>query len=1124
MGVGGALAELFVTLKLKDEMSAPLEDAGKKTTGTGQKLKDLAPAAMAAGAALTGIGVVATGLIDNNRAMDASFKTTALSMGVSETSVKDLARGLQSVDSPIEEVAATLDVLARAGMTNVDSMGKTASAFDTLADATGQNADTLTDQMVPAFKALGIPLEEAPGQVDGLATMFRKSNVDIGEFSKIMTKVGPDLGEMGVGLEDVEAIMMSFADRGIQGREATSRFAEAVAASGGSTDGLYKALGMTAEEVAKYSGELKNSEGAAARFAEAQNSSFGVMDQLGFELEKVKQSLGDTLKPFEGVATAALAVGPAMAGVSSAAGLLGSETAKNLIPGLGKASEALSGGGGLMGALKGAGAGLLTFATGPIGIAILAIAAIGAGILLLDSKFHFIEPTLKWFGEIFAGIGDFLGKTFGPILDGVIGYIGELFGVMDTGKGPIEDILGAFKGLGEWIGKTGAAIGEVLGPAIQAAATWIGQTFGPAIKALFGILKEIAGFLVGRLISNIQQTWGVLQAIGGWLLQTFGPAVEKGLGILVDIWPGIQAAIGTAWTTIKSTIGAAWEWIAGLFSGKSGGGFDIVGIIGGIWTAIKDAVAGAWDLIGKALGLALDGLIWLIKSYISVYTGAMGLIWTAIKDAVSGAWELVSGAVSTALGAVLAVIAGVKQSFVDAVGAIWTAIKDAVSGAWSTIKESVSTAVDGVKAAIGATQSAFVSTVGAIWTAIKDAVSGAWETVKSAVGTALQAVITHIGTFLEGFVSAVGAIWTAINSAVAGAWSTIKESVSTAVDGVKAAIAGTQSAFVSTVGAIWTAINSAVAGAWSTIKGSVSTAVDAVKAAIGATQSAFVSTVGAIWTAINAGVSGAWATIKSSVSSALNNVKGAIDSAKSGFVSAANSIWSAISGTVSSGFSAINSAVSGAMAKVTGTFTGALNGLKSAWSSFISWLGGQTVTPPTTSTPPTTPPSGSGDTYVPPTSPGMSAAEYALRATGPQPNPKSYADNREDQLRYGRDLDAWKEEYQKQLAIAKSKGYKHGGGIYDAPGGRSEGLAWLQTGERVLSRAQTAEYDGGLLAELRELKDLIKSGALGGRGDVQYFPNAVIREEVDFDRLMARVRAAEANDHLRRGGTRGRPI
>jgi hypothetical protein len=207
------------------------------------------------------------------------------------------------------------------------------------------------------------------------------------------------------------------------------------------------------------------------------------------------------------------------------------------------------------------------------------------------------------------------------------------------------------------------------------------------------------------------------------------------------------------------------------------------------------------------------------------------------------------------------------------------------------------------------------------------------------------------------------------------------------------------------------------------------------------------------------------------------------------------------------------------MSKVTGTFTGALNGLKSAWSSFISWLGGQTVTPPTTSTPPTTPPSGSGDTYVPPTSPGMSAAEYALRATGPQPNPKSYADNREDQLRYGRDLDAWKEEYQKQLAIAKSKGYKHGGGIYQAPGGASEGLAYLQSGERVLSRTQTAEYDGGLLAAVQKLTSLIE-GQGAGSGAV-YFPNAIIREEVDFDRLLARIRAAEAREHRARGGITG---
>ncbi|MFA7121224.1 MAG: phage tail tape measure protein, partial [Bacilli bacterium] len=377
----------------------------KASTTVGAAAAKIGQSAMAIGAGITAVGGAATLLIDRNREMDASFRTTALSMGVPAEAVKELARSLQSVDSPIAEVSATLDILARSGMDNVESMGQTASAFDTLADGIGVNADTLTDAMVPAFAALNIELEDAPQYVDGLATTFRTANVDLDDFTRMMERVGPELGEMGLGLQDVEAILMALAKKGITGRTAIRELNEAIDESGGSSAALYRSLGITNTELGTYNTKLANSAGAAQEFADAQNSAFGTVDKLGFELDKLGQYAGDMLAPFEGVATACLAIGPAMTIAGSAASLLDNEMMVKLFPSLGKVVTGITGAGGLVPALGSlttsvglTSAGLTTFATAAAAIAVPLVALVGTCALLGPAVDAAADAWVKFLG------------------------------------------------------------------------------------------------------------------------------------------------------------------------------------------------------------------------------------------------------------------------------------------------------------------------------------------------------------------------------------------------------------------------------------------------------------------------------------------------------------------------------------------------------------------------------------------------------------------------------------------------------------------------------------------------------------------------------------------------------
>ncbi|HIH03772.1 MAG TPA: hypothetical protein HA263_07990 [Methanoregulaceae archaeon] len=680
------LGDLVYRIICKDETQAPMDAAARRISGAG----------IAIGAGVAAAGVAATALIDANRPMEASFKTTALSMGVSDEAIKELARGLQSVDSPISEVAATLDLLARGGMTNVDAMGKTASAFDTLADATGQPADTLTDAMIPAFAALGISLDQAPGQVDGLAAMFRSSKVDLGDFSTLMTRMGPDLGKMGLGLSDVEAILMSFADKGITGRKATSELSKAIEASGGSTDGLYKALGMTADEVAKYSAELATSTGTAEEFAKAQNSSFGTMDKLGFEFEKIKQGLGDVLKPFEGVAAAAMIVGPAiMAVVPAAVSLAG----------------AIAGGGGLAVVVGGLGtavtaaaAGLVAFLA-PLIAPIAVIVAIVAALYLLNKQFNFVGGIIEWLSGIWKGFASWLGDTFGPIIDGIAGFFGDLFGEMKGGVGPIEMVLAGFKSLGEWIGAVGGVIGSVLGPAIRTVATWIGETLGPVIKTVVGFFADL---------------WGQLNEAGG------------------------------VFERVRDVIVAAWNVIANLFGGGDGNG--VVAAIAGLWDAIVAYVPVAWGFVQQAVVTAVAGIgSWLAVNAPPLIVAAAQAIWTALTVTIPQAWVAIQTAVVTAAGLIWTWLSteGLRLAG-EAMAGIWAWLCANVPLAWQAIQTAVVTAAQAIWDWMTDTGPGLgVAAIGAVWSAIAGAVPAAWEAIKSAVMSAANAVWNAAADILD---------------------------------------------------------------------------------------------------------------------------------------------------------------------------------------------------------------------------------------------------------------------------------------------------------------------------------------------------------------------------------------
>ena len=699
---------------------------------TAEVAKNVGAAAVTIGAGITAAGTAATLLIDSNRKMDAAFETTALSMGTSTDVVKEMARSLQSVDSPIEEVSRTLDSLARAGMDNIDQLKGTASAFDTLADATGKDAGVLTDALIPAFNALGIPLEKAPEQVDGLATMFRTSNVDLADFSALMTKIGPDLGTMGLGLTDVEAILMSFADKGIKGRKATTMLSGAIKDANGDTAALYKSLGITSDELATYKTKVEESAGAAQKFADAQNKQFGTMDKIAFKVTELKQKAGDMLAPFEGVAAAAMGLGPALAGL-----------------------------GGIIASVAGAGGmGAITASATAL---IVPLAAVAGVVTLVVGGFYGMYTQSEKFRAMIGSIIDgavSLGKAFivwvTPIKDAIIAAL------LPALKQMGDFFAGQFAKITTWLGGDGKSFLAFLGTVASTLQGAILEGIKQFGKVWDQYLKPAFEWFVGGVIDDVLRG---LKNLGDWFAN---PATQSGIKTIAGALAAFAAIItGTvipAAVWMYTELTRIWTDICGVLGGKTGAATDLAGTLKEVWDAICKYVPIGWDLIKNAVVTAA-GLIWtwLSTEGLRLAGVAAGSIWTAICVGVPLAWGFIQTAVITAAGLIWTWLSteGLRLAGV-AVAAIWTGICVGVPLAWDLIKTAVVTAAQLIWNWLTTDAPPLaITAAGFIWSGIQGGVAGAWAGILTAVYNEAHKIVDQIDKVKSDVVAAAQRVWDA---------------------------------------------------------------------------------------------------------------------------------------------------------------------------------------------------------------------------------------------------------------------------------------------------------------------------------------------------------------------------
>jgi hypothetical protein len=199
-------------------------------------------------------------------------------------------------------------------------MKATATAFDTLADATGDVAESIADKLIPAFKVFGVDLPDTAEDLDNFTWLTKNTMVTLEEFAAAMDYVAAFGKDLDLTIEEMIASMAALEAQGITGSAVTRVFRTAITQAASGAVDLNEALGITQESVDSFMASMEGASGITQEYADAANEQFGIMDKIKQKFDELKLRVGSLLMPFEALLTVMAALGPTMLFLSTSAG------------------------------------------------------------------------------------------------------------------------------------------------------------------------------------------------------------------------------------------------------------------------------------------------------------------------------------------------------------------------------------------------------------------------------------------------------------------------------------------------------------------------------------------------------------------------------------------------------------------------------------------------------------------------------------------------------------------------------------------------------------------------------------------------------------------------------------
>lgn len=798
--------DLFAKITLDtSEYENGLNEASKKTSSFGDRLKSgLTTAAkagvVAVGAATTATTAFAASSVKTGMTFDSSMSQVMATMGYSVDELnKDGSEASKTFETlrkfamemgsttafSASESADALNYMALAGYDAETSMKMLPNVLN-LAAAGGIELASASDMVTDAQSALGLTLDETSELVDKMAKASSKSNTSVAQLGEAILTVGGTAKNLAGGTTELSTALGILADNGVKGAEGGTALRNIILSLGAPTDKAAKLMSSLGLEVYDANGNMR-----------PLNETFGDLDAILSTMTQGEQTQV----------------------LNSIFNKVDLKSVNALLANTGERFDELSGYiDNATGAAENMAAVQLDNLSGDM--TLFKSALEGAQIVLSDQ----LTPTLRGFVQFGSEAISTLSTAFqeggltgamealGTILsDGLNMVIEQLPQMVDAGMqllgalgqglldnlpaitdAAIEIVLMLVDGLIEAI----PALAEGAVQLITGLANGIGEALPELIpKAVEAVATFLEGLTNPESLNNLIE--GALKLIGG-----LGEGIIKAIPILIEYGPEIVVNLVTGIiSALPQLIEVGGQLILGL----------IEGLIQGV-LAIPDAIA-------KVVTAIVDGFkaLFGIHSPSTVFAEMGGFLIEGLLQGISQTWE-----------SIVEFFSGAAEALINFLGETWDTIKEAAGVAWEAIKEVFVAAWDAIKAVW--------DTVVGVFQSIADGIRAAFETVTSFLGDAFSAAWSAITTIWDTAVGFFSAIWDGISSA----GKTAAEAIGSTLKGAWDAITGVWDGAVS----FFSGIASGIVGAFSDIGGKFlsigSSIVDGLKNGIANAWNSFI--------------------------------------------------------------------------------------------------------------------------------------------------------------------------------------------------------------------------------------------------------------------------------------------
>jgi TP901 family phage tail tape measure protein len=512
---------------------------------------------------------------------------TAQQMAQVAARARELGKDISLPGISAKDAAVAMTELAKAGLDVNQSLAASKGVLS-LAKAGNLDVGDAASIAAKALNAFGLAGTEAVKVADLLAAAANASSAGVDDIALGLAQVGAGAKQMGVGLQDTIAALALFTNAGIRGQDAgtslkqmflqlaapTDKASELMKQLGldffdakGNFIGLEKSAGLLSTKLAGLTQEQRNNalatifgsdsmrvaailadqgaagfdkmakavgrQGAATELAAAQNAGFnGALDNFKSTLETLATDLGTKLLPpvtkFLQVLTDKLPgavdfVSSHFAGLVAIIGGLAAVVAGFKIAAFvqGFLDLVLA----LRGATAAAGVFSAVLSANPIGLIVLAVAALVAALVFLQVKFDIfgkaisaLQPLFNLLGQVFRTIADIFVASLQP----AIGNLQAAFSTLWTALQPFVPYL---KILAQVLG--GAVVGAIIASVVVSA------SMVSALANLIAIIIRVAAIieanLLGAFRSVVSTINGVVKVITGINLFQAGKDLINGL-------------------------------------------------------------------------------------------------------------------------------------------------------------------------------------------------------------------------------------------------------------------------------------------------------------------------------------------------------------------------------------------------------------------------------------------------------------------------------------------------------------------------------------------------------------------------------------------------------------------